>query len=131
MRKWADDTTPSAPIGICRRTTRSPKNVSLKKRAWIIREDYTRDAPWRLTTSCSRSHGWALAHRSAVKLPYHTGRASSGRGRRSPVSIGTRIVTGSDGHMQLLLLDETVFTIGPNSDIVVDEFVYDPDTSVA
>lgn len=30
--------------------------------------------------------------------------------------------------MQILLLDETVFTIGPDSALVVDEFVYDPST---
>jgi hypothetical protein len=30
---------------------------------------------------------------------------------------------------QILLLDQTVFTIGPESELVVDEFVYDPATS--
>jgi hypothetical protein len=49
---------------------------------------------------------------------------------KAPVGLGTRIVTGPDGRVQVLLLDETVFTIGPNGDMVVDEFVYDPDTSV-
>lgn len=29
---------------------------------------------------------------------------------------------------QILLLDESVFTIGPNSEVLIDEFVYDPDT---
>jgi hypothetical protein len=47
-----------------------------------------------------------------------------------PLYIGARIVTGDDGHLQVLLLDETVFTLGPNSDMVLDVFVYDPDTSV-
>ena len=45
----------------------------------------------------------------------------------APVSLGTRMVTGPDGRIRLLLLDETVFTVGPNSDLVIDEFVYDPD----
>ena len=31
--------------------------------------------------------------------------------------------------MQVLLLDETVFTIGANSDMVLDTFVYEPSTS--
>jgi hypothetical protein len=48
----------------------------------------------------------------------------------SPVYVGARIVTGADGRLQVLLLDETVFTMGANSDMVLDEFVYDPDTSV-
>ena len=43
-----------------------------------------------------------------------------------PLYIGAHIVTGADGHLQVLLLDETVFTIGANSDMVLDEFVYDP-----
>lgn len=36
------------------------------------------------------------------------------------------IESGPRSGMQILLLDETVFTIGPESQIVVDEFVYDP-----
>ena len=37
--------------------------------------------------------------------------------------------SGARSGMQILLLDETVFTIGPDSAVVVDEFVYDPATS--
>jgi hypothetical protein len=37
--------------------------------------------------------------------------------------------SGLRSGMQILLLDETVFTIGPESELVVDEFVYDPATS--
>lgn len=43
-----------------------------------------------------------------------------------PVYLGDRITTSGNSGMQILLLDETVFTIGPNSDIAIDEFVYDP-----
>jgi hypothetical protein len=43
-----------------------------------------------------------------------------------PAIFGNRIVTGPDGRVQLLLLDNTVFTAGPNSDMKIDEFVYDP-----
>jgi len=45
-----------------------------------------------------------------------------------PVYLGDRIVTSANSGMQVLLLDETVFTIGPNSDVAIDEFVYDPAT---
>ena len=45
------------------------------------------------------------------------------------VDIGARVTTGPTGRVQVVLLDETVFTIGPNSDMVIDEFVYDPDLS--
>lgn len=44
------------------------------------------------------------------------------------VRFGDRITTGPDGRVQLRLNDETVFTMGPNSDSVIDDFVYDPTT---
>ena len=45
-----------------------------------------------------------------------------------PVYLGDRITTSPSSGMQILLLDETVFTIGPDSDVAIDEFVYDPVT---
>jgi hypothetical protein len=36
------------------------------------------------------------------------------------------LTTGSGGTVHLLLPDETIFSVGPNSDITLDEFVYDP-----
>jgi hypothetical protein len=53
------------------------------------------------------------------RQPMHSG---------DPLAAGARVVTGPGGHAQFLLLDETVFTLGPNSDMTMDEFVYDPDT---
>jgi hypothetical protein len=46
------------------------------------------------------------------------------------IFIGDRIRSGATSAMQVVLLDETVFTIGADSDIVIDEFVYDPSTNV-
>jgi hypothetical protein len=37
-----------------------------------------------------------------------------------------RIQTQSGGSVQLLFLDKTSMTIGPNSDLTIDEYVYDP-----
>ena len=52
-----------------------------------------------------------------------TGRtAQSGQ----PIFMGDEVKTDAAGHLQILLLDETVFTIGPNSTITLDKFVYDP-----
>ena len=39
-----------------------------------------------------------------------------------------RIETRGDGLVQILLVDGSTFTVGANSDLVIDEFVYDPDT---
>ena len=38
-----------------------------------------------------------------------------------------RIETRGDGLVQILLVDGSTFTVGANSDLVIDEFVYDPD----
>lgn len=38
------------------------------------------------------------------------------------------VTTGPGGKLQILLLDETVFTLGPDSEMILDEFVYDPFT---
>ncbi len=45
-----------------------------------------------------------------------------------PVFTRDEVKTDAQGHLQILLLDRTVFTIGPNSSITIDEFVYDPKT---
>lgn len=35
--------------------------------------------------------------------------------------------TGPNGKVQFMLLDETVFTVGAKTELLLDEFVYDPD----
>src|SRR5436190_1628489 len=39
-----------------------------------------------------------------------------------------KITTGPEGKTQLLFVDGSALSIGPNSDVVLDEFVYDPAT---
>src|SRR5215472_309089 len=39
-----------------------------------------------------------------------------------------RIATDAGGQTQILFLDQSSMTIGPNSDLMIDEFVYDPST---
>lgn len=43
-----------------------------------------------------------------------------------PIYLNDEIITGADSNLQILLKDQTVFTIGPDSAIVFDEFIYDP-----
>ncbi len=45
-----------------------------------------------------------------------------------PVVYNERIMTSATGQTQLLFLDESAMTIGPNSDLTIDQFVYDPKT---
>jgi len=40
--------------------------------------------------------------------------------------LGDHVVSAAESRLQMLLLDETVFSIGPNSNLVIDEFIYDP-----
>jgi hypothetical protein len=37
-----------------------------------------------------------------------------------------RIQTTGGGSVQLIFIDKSTLSIGPNSDIVIDEFIYDP-----
>lgn len=59
-------------------------------------------------------------------------KASRGSGGARTIVIGQsiahreRIQTTSVGSVQLLFLDKTSMTIGPNSDLAIDEYVYDP-----
>jgi FecR-like protein len=50
-------------------------------------------------------------------------------GSAAHMEAGERILTSPNSRLQVLLPDETVFTLGPNSDMRIDEFVYDPNTS--
>lgn len=43
-----------------------------------------------------------------------------------PLFENEKISTDNQSRLQVLLKDETVFTIGPNSSMVLDKFVYDP-----
>ena len=47
------------------------------------------------------------------------------------IFMGDKIETGEDGQLQIQLLDKTVFTLGPLSTIMVDEFLYDPQSAGA
>lgn len=42
-----------------------------------------------------------------------------------------KIITDNKGLVQVLLVDGTTFTVGPNSQLTIDEFVYDPNTGSA
>ena len=46
-----------------------------------------------------------------------------------PILLQDTIRSGVRSGAQILLLDQTVFTIGPESELMVDEFVYDPGTN--
>ncbi|MBL8672861.1 MAG: hypothetical protein JNK11_19535, partial [Alphaproteobacteria bacterium] len=47
-------------------------------------------------------------------------------GSGSVIFVGDRIETGALASLQLLMLDRTVFTVGPGSSMAIDTFAYDP-----
>ena len=59
---------------------------------------------------------------SAVEGDSSVGQLSSG----TKIFLGDEIEVASGGRMQIMLVDETVFTLGSGARLVIDEFVYDP-----
>jgi|GEM_PF-2314698 len=78
----------------------------------------------------------AVAMFSASALAQEVGKASAvnpnATANLRTITIGAsithkeRIQTTSAGSVQLLFLDKTSMTVGPNSDLTIDEYVYDP-----
>lgn len=46
-----------------------------------------------------------------------------------PIYLNDQINTGSNSRVQILLNDQSVFNLGPNSSLVLDKFIYDPSSS--
>ena len=57
---------------------------------------------------------------------------STRSGATKIISLGQNVIhnekisTDAEGLVQILLVDGTTFTVGPNSQLTIDEFVYDP-----
>jgi hypothetical protein len=79
------------------------------------------------TASAAEPAGVSAAVRGEVLLARAQTPESAIRSGES-VFMQDVLRSGPRSGMQLLLLDETTFTIGPESELVVDEFVYDPST---
>ena len=72
--------------------------------------------------------GVAAAVRGSVKLVSFKTPTAVGKNVSSgdPIYLGDKIEAGPAAGLQVMLMDETVFTIGPDSAIVIDRFIYDP-----
>ena len=72
---------------------------------------------------------------TAAVNPAATGTPPGGQVRT--LTIGEKVVhneridTDARGLLQVLLADGTTFTVGPNSGLIIDTFVYDPDKGTA
>jgi len=63
-----------------------------------------------------QSTGNAAIERGSTRLPATVGRQ---------LVAGDRLVTGKDGRISLTFIDNTRFSVGPNSRIAVSQFQYD------
>jgi hypothetical protein len=63
--------------------------------------------------------------------PEATGQLANAQGRvlfiGNQVFQDERVATGASGQTHLLFLDQSTLTVGPNSEVVLDRFVYDPE----
>jgi hypothetical protein len=75
--------------------------------------------------------GWAEIGR--IKRTAGTAAVERGKARILPAPglqllSGDRLVTGKDGRISLTFIDNTRFSVGPNSKIAIDQFDYDRTT---
>src|SRR5437660_11212043 len=67
---------------------------------------------------------------SSAVNPNATGTPPGGAARKlvigQDVVFNERVTTEAEGQSQLLFVDESSITVGPNSDLTIDQFVYDP-----
>jgi hypothetical protein len=67
--------------------------------------------------------------KAAAVNPSATGSAGRTLTLGAEVVHKERIKTTAGGSLQILFLDRTTLNIGPNSDLVIDEYVFDPKTN--
>lgn len=72
--------------------------------------------------------GVTAAVHGEVNLDPVTGEVAHAALSGEDVFLGDGLSSGDASGLQLMLLDETIFTVGANTDLTVDEFVYDPAT---
>lgn len=70
--------------------------------------------------------GVAAAVKGEVKTTTPPDKTSRVLKSGDKIFMGDKVETGADGQLQILLLDQTVFTLGPASGITVDEFIFNP-----
>jgi len=84
-----------------------------------------------LAASLAAPPAWSQEVGAAAAVrPSSLGTPPGGSARE--LDIGTRLVTNEriqtteSGSLQVMFLDKSTLTVGPNSDMVIDQFVYDP-----
>lgn len=76
----------------------------------------TSSPAWAQIARVKSSTGTAAVERGTARLPARPG---------LQLSAGDRLVTGKDGRISLSFIDNTRFSVGPNSRVSVSSFAYD------
>lgn len=71
---------------------------------------------WSEVARIKGSVGTAAVERGTTRIPARAG---------LQLSAGDRLVTGKDGRISLSFIDNTRFSVGPNSRVSVSDFTYD------
>lgn len=74
----------------------------------------------------SQTVGINAAVRNVVKVKADAGAAAVDAKVKERVSLGNMISTAAASALQILLLDKSSLTVGPNTRMTVDRFIYDP-----
>src|SRR5262245_55780576 len=80
--------------------------------------------------SAQEQAGVTAAVRGRVEIAAQAGAVGHLTKSGEPIFLGNAVKSDANSGMQIILLDETTFTIGPSSELVIDEFVFDPKTSI-
>ena len=107
-------------------STISPRRPIVLRYAFAALAVYALTLPGALTAHAATKAGVSAAVRGVVERAAKDTAARIRSGQ--DIFMGDGIRSWLESGMQLMLLDETVFTIGPDSELIVDEFVYDPQT---
>ena len=81
------------------------------------------------TAALAQQVGVNSAVRNQVQMKTAADRALRPAVVREQVHIGDAVQTGAASQLQVLLLDKSVFSVGPNARMTIDKFVYDPNKS--
>lgn len=73
--------------------------------------------------------GIAAAIVNDVRIKGSAARQYARAALRQRVAMADQVQTGGASRLQLLLLDKSKFTVGPNARLTIDRFVYDPQGS--
>lgn len=94
----------------------------MKRLAWIAAALMAAAMP----AQAQQAVGVASAVQNDVRLRKPGGPIPRPVQLRQRIALADQIQTGPKSQLQMLLLDKSIFTVGPNARLTIDHYVYDP-----